>query len=59
MFVVLLTASLIGINLGFKLKFYGDFISVLSEYNLLNDIIIDLYHVHTGFKSIINIKNGI
>lgn len=56
--ITFLACSLIGLNLGFKLNFYKEFSKESLHYNLMNDIIIDLHFIKTGFRSLINIKNG-
>ena len=58
LFITLIASILIGINLGFKINFYSLFHNESTHYNLMNDIIIDLHYIKTGFRSLINIENG-
>ena len=59
MIVTALIVSIISINTGFKMSFY-------SRYQLLNDmtstmniIEIDLIHIYSGFRTLININNNV
>lgn len=57
--VTALIASIISINTGFKMSFFNRYQLLNDMTSTMNIIAIDLIHIYSGFRTLINIHNDI
>lgn len=60
--VLVVTILILGIlthNIVSKLQFYSGYTKAIEQESMLRDIVMDLFHIDTGFRTVINIDNKV